>query len=203
MTTFLQLKTDILSWLARSEDTNFQAQLPQLIKLAERRLNRDIRFRGQELVTTITCNLPLSPLPGDFLEARAVVLQGGKVLELMSPEVIRERFYDNAIGEPQAYSLEAFSIFLMPFQETRIDLVYYRAFTDFALDEDTNFLLVSHYDMFLYLCLAVAYAYLRNTEMARAFNEAYVAMRDDAGKAEVAAKSRGSAFVSHHSRRKP
>ena len=77
MTTFADFQVYFMRLMWRTGDTDFQTDLPMLVKKAEARINRDLRLIGQksEYVGFLE-NDDFFDLPPDYVEASAVTVAG-------------------------------------------------------------------------------------------------------------------------------
>jgi len=165
LTNYSELKDSIASYLARSDLTD---QIPDFIRLAERRMRREVRIR-QMLVsvdlTAVAGNNKVT-LPTDFLEARDFVVVGNPTqpLNYLSPSALSRNAISSTSGRPIEYTIlaEQFQLSPIPDFAYTLSLLYFAA-PDFLSDSnDSNGFLVNVPDMLLYASLLEAEPYLMN-----------------------------------------
>jgi len=165
LTNYSELKDSIASYLARSDLTD---QIPDFIRLAERRMRREVRIR-QMLVsvdlTAVAGNNKVT-LPTDFLEARDFVVVGNPTqpLNYLSPSALSRNAISSTSGRPIEYTTlaEQFQLSPIPDFAYTLSLLYFAA-PDFLSDSnDSNGFLVNVPDMLLYASLLEAEPYLMN-----------------------------------------
>lgn len=175
-TSYSELQTTIANYLAR---TDLNAQIPDFIRLAEVRLNRDLRIRQMSNVatTTTTNGDPTVELPIDYNMIRDIHLNTNPVATLSyeSPS----NFYRNArtstIGQPKFYTILAQEIQLSPVPdgEYEIQMLYYSSVQALSDLNPSNVFLATCPDLLLYGALAEAEPYLMNDERVQTWKTFY------------------------------
>jgi len=204
MTTHITLKNDIDNWLARSDFTG-AASTTTIVTMCEAEIARDIRVREQLTTGTLTASSRNTALPTGFLDARSVSLDVsyGRTLDYLTPEIMREsNVWDNS-GNPQAYTIEGSNLVLAPAPSSSltVDIVYYKRFTAFSDDSDTNWLLTNHYDIYLFCALKNACIYLQDFEGAEYYEAKLSEKKESLKTAQRGSQFNGSALVSRGSPR--
>lgn len=148
--TFGTLKSAVASWLHRSDLT---ATIPDFIALAESAIRRDVRCRAMEQTATGTLSASTLALPDRFAEARRVVL-GTTIQRYITPE----DWYQQRDSVNGQYTIVGQNFC---FQSTTSDYTidYYEWFEVFAADGDTNWLLQTHPEVYLFGALMEATAF--------------------------------------------
>lgn len=92
--TYANLQTAITSWAMRPGDSEFVAQVPDFITLAEARLNSRLRVAAMETSAAISLTSGAGTLPTDYLQWRRVVdgSDPPKVLAFASPDYAVEQY---------------------------------------------------------------------------------------------------------------
>lgn len=174
MTTRLELLTDLDAWLAR-DDVATDADAGTMLRMAEAELNRRLRTRAQEVVTTLACTTRSTALPASFLTLRFATLDAslGRDVEYLTPERLREAPIWNNSGSggsldsaAQAMTIEGDStddgtgglvVTLAPAPTmaapVTLNIGYVRMLPALTADSDTNWVLTNHYDVYLYATL--------------------------------------------------
>tara|TARA_B100000700_G_scaffold328666_1_gene447267 strand:+ start:1236 stop:1856 length:621 start_codon:yes stop_codon:yes gene_type:complete len=159
MTTFATLKTDISSYMARSDLT--ESLKNTFVRIAEAEIRRKVRIGQMETTnTSFSVSSQTTALPTGFVSMRAVTnnTQNQREMEYMSPVRLRSsRIFDEGTGEPSVYTIEGDNIVIAPTPSSgSLTIVYYKAFDALSADTDTNWLLANGYDVYLYGSLRAA-----------------------------------------------
>jgi len=181
VSTFAELKASVATWIKRSDLT---AIIPDFVKLAEARINRELRTRNMVTRAQNTAvDSEFVALPSDFGTARSIRLTASPFTQLQQLTV--EAMGDFAAQQPSG-ALQAFAIvggefwFLpAPAASVTVQLVYYAkvpALTDAA---PTNWLLASHPDVYLWGALLEAACYLEDDELAATYQTRFAAAVDE------------------------
>jgi hypothetical protein len=171
ITTYAELQAAAASWLVRSDLT---ARIVEFIALGEARLNRVVRGRQMEAEASLTAT-PGSrtiTLPAAFSEPLAcwVVIDGERCgLTYADPLV-----YDATAvkGQPQFWGIDGANLaFERPCDQAYSFVLRYLAKLALSDDQPTNWLLTSHPDAYLFATLAEAGPFLRDAELASAYEQ--------------------------------
>lgn len=170
LTSYSDLQTTIGSYLGRSDLTSV---IPDFIRLAEIRLQRDLRIRQmlKSATSTLVADDPKVALPSDFLEIRDLNLQGTPRIPLtyLSPSVFSRDSRADEKGKPVFYTTLAAEFQFAPIPDAAytIEMLYY-AKPSFLSDTNTsNVFMANVPDLLLYGSLAEAEPYLINDERIR------------------------------------
>lgn len=156
ITNYSELQTALANWSHRSDLTSV---IPDFIRHAELRMERDLRVSGMETSSTVTANGTATlSLPADFLELRRVYVNSSPVvlLEYLTPDV----FYglDTQTGTTNYFTIEAGSLMAGGIPTADLKIVYYAKIPDLATNT-TNWLLTAYPDMYLHASLCELYKY--------------------------------------------
>jgi hypothetical protein len=169
ITTYGELQAAAATWLVRGDLT---VRIPEFIALAEARLNRVLRARLAETEAALasTAGSRTIPLPAGFAEPLAMwIVQGGTRLPL--------RFFEPSLlaatslqGQPCSWSVDGANLAF----DRPCDQAYslaLRMLAKFALSDaaPTNALLTDYPDAYLFATLAEAGPFLRDAELAEAY----------------------------------
>ena len=164
---YASLQAAIAGWLARSDLT---AAIPDLIRLAELDMGRQLRVRWMETRSqaATTPGDPWMDLPDDFLEARTFVVLGNngnadRPLAQLAPTDLARTYSGRRQASPASFTLLANRIKLGPAPDTiyTTELVYYARLP--ALDGiavNSNWALANFPDLYLWGSLANAAPYI-------------------------------------------
>lgn len=164
-TSYSELKTTVANYLARSDLTSI---IPDFIRLAETRLQRDIRTRQMLIVATAetTGGDSTVGLPTDFLEMRDIHLNTNPVFTLRykAPNSFYETSRTTESGRPVDYTILGSEMQLAPTPDTSytLQMLYYGKPTVLSDTNSSNVFLANYPDALLYASLAEAEPYLMN-----------------------------------------
>ena len=165
--TYSGLYSTLQAWLNRG-DVDLTEQIPTFIALFEARLNRILRQPDMETTVTLTLDGERVDVPDDFLSARALYIDSDPRQELhpVSLGELRTAYAVQATGKPEVYSISGLEIVLGPAPDAEYDgiLTYYQAIPALSSENETNWLIVAHPDVYLYGALTMAEAFLWNDE---------------------------------------
>lgn len=190
LTTYEGLKAAVADWLGRDD---LSEQIPSFIRLAEKRMERELRLRAMErravrfvAAGTRGVALPGRRTDGDwdvFLDMRDLAWDDGNALhDLEYVPVDEYQSLGAATGRPRAYTVVGSDLFLLPRPESdgRLVLSYYAEIPPLSEAQPTSDVLLAAPDVYLYAALTEAGPYTRGsapTEMwARACAEAMAAL---------------------------
>lgn len=163
---YAALQAALANYLARDDLT---AEIPTFIRLAEARMNRDLRVRHMETraVAPTTAGDPYLALPADFLEMRVLVAATSprRVVTFLTPQQIESSYADGATGLPTNYAIVGNELRIGPTPGGPItmELTYYAKVP--ALDGvavNSNWVLAGYPDLYLYGALIEAEPFLQN-----------------------------------------
>jgi hypothetical protein len=151
--TYGDLQQAIVDYL---QDASLAPRAPQLIALAERRLSRKLNTPEMEVATT----LPLSsgaasfPLPTGFMELRSVYVDNGIRVPLSSQTQadLNQDFASLNTGVPTKFSLVGGDVYVRPLpdRDYTVTLTYKSALPPLSDTNQTNWLLSSSSDLYLF-----------------------------------------------------
>ena len=157
LATYGDLKSAVATWLSRADLTTI---IPDFISLAHAKLMRVLRTREMETVdSAFTIGAELVNVPALFLEARTMSLQTNprQSMTFMDPEKMTS-FYSDLTGQPKSYCVigSQFKFSPPPDATYTATLVYYSSLAQMSATADTNWILTSHPDAYLYGALLEA-----------------------------------------------
>jgi hypothetical protein len=161
---YLGLKETIASHLDRDDLT---AHISQFIRLAESRFRRDIRIREMLTREPIIIYSNVVELPDGILETLSLRLMTRPIKmlsEVSFYDMERYRRYEK--GLPRFFSLRGHEIEfdVEPVEAIEAEILYYKELDHLSEDVDTNALLRSAPDVYLYGSLAASAPFLMNDE---------------------------------------
>lgn len=148
-----ELKTAVASWLHRSDLTS---EIPDFIALCESDLRRDLRVREMEQSTSVALTSTTLAIPSGFIEARKITLNDIE-LDYVEPG------YFQTISDDTTYNYTTQGTnFVFQTSSGTVKVDYYGAFTALSAAGDTNWLLTTHPDCYLFGALSWACAYTQD-----------------------------------------
>jgi hypothetical protein len=146
--------------------------MPRFVRMAELKLNRELRLRDQEAVVTLTPDINgEAALPTDFLEARSVTTQA------LPPVILPSLTEDNAArkyasGTASGFIINGDTIRIRPAGTASITLRYFTAIPSLeAAANQQNWLLTKYPDVYLYSVIFEACVYTGDEARAQAANQ--------------------------------
>ena len=164
-TTYSELKTTVASYLGRSDLTN---AIPDFIRLAETRLQRELRTRQmlKSATATMTGGDNTVGLPTDFLEMRDIYVQGNPriTVSYLSPSAFTRDARTEDGGKPVFYTIIGSELEFAPIPDSSyvLEMLYYYKPTVLSDSNSSNVFLANYPDALLYGTLAQAEPYLMN-----------------------------------------
>jgi hypothetical protein len=146
-------------------DADTVAQLANLVRLAELKLNRMVLGPEREVVATSSTIAGQQALivPPDFRQARSVVVDDTPLTQV-ALNVLQSQF--SSEGQPQAYALVDSAIYFGPIPDNvyAVSLTYLADFVPLTSDNQTNWLTQSNPDAYVYALCAECEAFRGNTD---------------------------------------
>ncbi len=188
MEDYESLKAAVADYLGRDDLT---ARIPFFIRLAEKRLERDLRLRAMERRSVadvdagdLGATLPARRMDGAwdvFLEMRDLSWRGpdGRVrtLRYMPPDRYREEARHS--GTPSRYTVVGDRLFFAPVPDTRgqLLLTYYAEIPPLSAAQPCNAVLKAAPDAYLYAALVESAPYTRSSAPLELWTQFYSAAR--------------------------
>lgn len=164
-TSYSDLKTTIANYLGRSDLTT---QIPDFIRLAETRLQRELRIRQmlKSATATMTGGDSTVGLPSDFLEMRDLYIAGNPraTLNYLSPSAFSRDARADESGKPFYYTIIGSEMKFAPVPDGNytLEMLYYTKPPVLSDSNSSNVFLANCPDALLYGSLAQAEPYLMN-----------------------------------------
>lgn len=199
LTTFKGLCEAVADYLGREDLTE---RIPTFIRLAEQRMNRELRLRVMErrAVATVDAGdlgagLPNRREPGAwdvFLEMRDVAwrMPDKQIypMQYMPPDHYREAA--NVTGVPRQYTIIGDKVFFSCVPDAPGDLLltYYAEIPPLGEKQETNCILQTAPDLYLYAALLESVAFTRGSVPAKEWAEFYAGAKNKLDAAEQRAR---------------
>lgn len=161
LSTYAELQTAIADQLDRADLTSY---IPDFIRLAETRIDRDLRHRKMVAIATLTPTSGVVSVPSDFLQSIRVVDAGSYRRELrqIAPSTADIQYPTGTTGTACDFSIVGESIYTYPKTTNDVELTYYQSIPDLATNS-TNWLLTTAPGLYYHLSLAYAADFIRNS----------------------------------------
>ena len=170
-TSWTGLKASLANWLNR-DDLN-TIEIPEAIALAERRFQRTLIAPERETAIDLVLDTETVNLPGDLWGIKALHLDSDPriVLEPMTLAELRRTYSATAGGRPRHYAISGETLVLGPPPDGAYPgrLTYVRTIPALGPDQESNWLLDDHPDLYLEGALAELHTLLRDGEGAALF----------------------------------
>jgi len=186
---YSNLKAGITSYMARG--TSLDSFRDDFIDRAEAYFNRKMRLTQMEEETSLTTDSSgNATLPSDFLAVRSARWSGTPNVELKPISMGGENRlspYDTASTPPYFYSISGTTFRVTPIAAGTVTLTYFEKIPALTDSVTTNWLLDLAPDVYFYRCLAEAYLFIRQFDIAKGFaNYADTLIKDLIGLDELA-----------------
>lgn len=164
------------SFLNRGDMT---APAPDLIRIAEGQLNRDLRVSDMIVASTLTISTSSVALPADFLGMVSLELPAGSGMPMAykRPEEIRalrQNAYQST-GTPIAWSVAGLKVETVPAPSSSFvcPMLYYGAIPPLASNPAGNWLSLKYPDIYLYGSLLASAAFLKDDARTATWGQLY------------------------------
>lgn len=206
LASYAELQATMADTLNRDDLT---AVLPTFIRLAESRIDRDLRHWRQEKRSTAQLDTQYSAIPADYLRPiRLQILDGStNAVEPISTAQMLQLRGDNydQTGRPTHYVLTAGGLELYPTPDVAYNssLVYYARVPALSVTNTVNWLLTEAPDAYLYGALVHSAPYLKDDAKIAVWDGLYKAAMDNLNASSQEAKYGGSGLTMKTKRGSP
>ena len=165
--TYAELKTAIANYLNRSDLTS---DMDTFIDNVEAELNRRLRTKDMIKRATATADSQYLTVPTDWMEAINIEITSNNFSPLFQQSIesldVYRKANNSSVGQPVYFAMVDDSIELAPTPDTSytLQLTYYAKINGLSDANTTNFVSVSHPDVYLYGALKHASIYLMEDE---------------------------------------
>ena len=197
--TYAELKTAIANYLNRSDLTS---DLDTFIDNVEAELNRRLRTKDMIKRATATADSQYLTVPTDWMEAINVEITSNNFSPLFQQSIesldVYRKSNNNSVGQPVYFAMVDDSIELAPTPdgEYTLQLTYYAKISALSDSNTSNFVSVSHPDVYLYGALKHASIFLMEDERIPMFTQQFEkALEEMRLEQEKAAFGKGSLMM--------
>lgn len=177
--TYANLQTAIANFAHRSDLT---AVLPDLITLAEVRINGDLDARLQDIKTALStvANTESVSLPTDVIDIRHLSVSSTTPIQVLVYQVPDSFEVAHAWGEtgtPRAYTVIGSLLYLSPVPDSvyTLDLVYKGRVPSLSSTNTTNYLLTNYPKVYLTAAMCEVAIYTKSPVLAQLWEPQYKA----------------------------
>tara|TARA_R110000851_G_scaffold18446_1_gene58050 strand:- start:1302 stop:1949 length:648 start_codon:yes stop_codon:yes gene_type:complete len=197
--TYAELKTAIANYLNRSDLTS---DLDTFIDNVEAELNRRLRTKDMIKRATATADSQYLTVPTDWIEAINVEITSNDFSPLFQQSIesldVYRKSNNNSVGQPVYFAMVDDSIELAPTPdgEYTLQLTYYAKISALSDSNTSNFVSVSHPDVYLYGALKHASIFLMEDQRIPMFTQQFEkALEEMRLEQEKAAFGKGSLMM--------
>jgi len=197
--TYSELKTAIANYLNRSDLTS---DIDTFIDNVEAELNRRLRTKDMIKRATATADSQYLTVPTDWIEAINVEITSNDFSPLFQQSIesldVYRKSNNNSVGQPVYFAMVDDSIELAPTPdgEYTLQLTYYAKISALSDTNTSNFVSVSHPDVYLYGALKHASIFLMEDERIPMFTQQFEkALEEMRLEQEKAAFGKGSLMM--------
>lgn len=159
------LVAEIADWLNRQD---LVSKIPTFVRMLEAQVNRKLRTHQMMQRSTASITTDYTALPDDFRALYSAILLTDPVvpLDYVTPSEMSSIRSKYTPRTPFAYSIvgSALEVGPPPDQAYPIEIVYYKQIPYLSVDNETNWLLAEHPDVYLWGSLLMAAPYLNNDD---------------------------------------
>lgn len=197
--TYAELKTAIANYLNRSDLTS---DIDTFIDNVEAELNRRLRTKDMIKRATATADSQYLSVPTDWIEAINVEITSNDFSPLFQQSIesldVYRKANNNSTGQPVYFAMVDDSIELAPTPDVEytLQLTYYAKISALSDSNTSNFVSVSHPDVYLYGALKHASIFLMEDERIPMFTQQFEkALEEMRMEQEKAAFGKGSLMM--------
>jgi hypothetical protein len=204
--TYAELQTSIADFLNREDLT---AAIPSFIRLAESRIDRELRHWRMEKRSTSELDTQYSAIPADFLQPIRLQITDAptsEVAPISTAQMLQLRGERNdRVGRPTNYALTGGGLELYPTPDLTYNasLVYYGRVPALSASNTSNWLLTEAPDVYLYGALVHSAPYLREDPRIQVWEALFAQGINNLNTSSSDAKHGGSGLVMRTKRGAP
>lgn len=166
LTTYSELQSAVLNWMARDTGDSIAAIIPDAIRLAESRFNRLLRVAEMEANSLGASPNGILNLPIDFQAARRVQAEPYGTLEPVTPDWASSAYPTRAGGSPAYYTIQGLTLTTYPAYSGDVSVDYYASIPALSDTKTSNWLLKAYPDAYLFATLVEVCAFTKDGETA-------------------------------------
>lgn len=161
ITDYSSLKQEVANELSRQGIGDLAGRIPRWIQQGEQRLFAKLRVREMEASAnvTVTTSTQTSALPTRWVDGRVLYIAGSPPLEFRTLQEFWHIYANLPTAQPTYYTISGEDLVWAPLPDAGYTVVaeYFQKPAAFSADADTNSVLTTYPDVYLYAaCLAGA-----------------------------------------------
>lgn len=177
ITTYAELQTAVGNWLHRGDLTSI---IPDLIRLGELRIFREVRCRVMETALNSTIASGVVAVPSDYLDLKFAYVDATPTspLQRVAVSQIYEHYPNrSASGKPVMIGREGSNFIFGPYPDSTYTIkgIYYAEPT--SVQTSANALFVANPDLYLFAALCEAVPYLKNDDRTVLWEQKYLSVK--------------------------
>ena len=183
ISTYAELQTAVETWLHRTGDTTISANSPDLIRLGELRIYRDLRIRAMEASLSSAIASGVVAVPSGYIALKYAYIDGTPVRDLQRKDA--EWIYYNyqtrsADGCPQFIARDGDNFIFGPYPDSAYTVkgTYYKRLDALSAQNTTNWFTTNAPDLLLWAALAEAEPFVLNDDRALMWEAKYKLVKD-------------------------
>lgn len=163
---YANLQASMAEWLWRTDETNTETYIPDMITMAEAHFNRVLRVDDMDSVSSsLSVTDGVATMPTGFREMRSLRLVNNPGCKLTyRPADYIENLDDDATADPQYWTRIGGELHIWPRKTVTLRMRYRTVIPALADDNTSNWLLEKHPDLYLNGGLAMGEAFNMNDE---------------------------------------
>lgn len=177
LSTYAQLQTSVADWLHRSDLAGI---IPDLITIAELRMNSDVTARDMETTVNLTtvAGTKTLAMPTDVVETRRLIISSTdpkRVLDYISPEKLVINYPYSTQSMPEVYAVMGSNFEFGPTPDAAytLEYTYRQRIPPLSASNTTNWLLTKWPHAYLYATLCAAAPYLGQDQRVQVWEDQY------------------------------
>lgn len=187
--TYSDLLVAIPQWGWRTDDAEYEAAVPDFIRLCEREMNNKLRLAEQETTAVLTLVDGLGNLPADFLELRTQD-DGRRTASLVSPGFAFDTYAPSSYDA--TYTIVGSKVRSFSLGQPTAAITYYAKIPPLGPDNQTNWLLTKDERAYLYGSLAQGAVFSKDNEDAQKWGSLFEAALADLRRSDQMARYGGA-----------
>jgi hypothetical protein len=173
--TYVELQAAVANWTARADLTS---RIPEFVQCTEAKLNRELRVVDQETRSaTFTIGGEYVAQPADFLQVKTFYINSPKTNLVYYSDDLITAVHGSTHGTPQNYSVQGANFRFGPYPSstgTVVSSLVYAAKIPTLISTSTNWVLLSHPDVYLYGCVAEAFAFAKDPVNTKVYADLFI-----------------------------
>jgi hypothetical protein len=181
LNTYTTIKDFTLRSLNREGFTALEADIEDLMQIAQRNIWRTANLNAMLTVTTLAVDAAFEAAPTDLLRVKSITMQtGGQSANLRSAP-LRQLYLAADVGPPQYFSVVGDNIYFgpTPDQEYTVDITYYKALTNISTNNDSNWVSTNYPELIVWATMYETLMWLKDDNRAGVYYQRMTKMIEE------------------------